>query len=251
MIIGLGLGVGFPNGVGAPLPGVGSSLRLMLKGTGPFDLGDGDDILRWHDLSGFANNIEQPVTGNQPTPEGSSVRFVQANTDHLIQNAGGIAAIANGDDSPFTVAMRVQRVAGTGCLFGFGNSASANAQMQIQHPTTTGTSKYRFFRRDDSGGAGAGQTADVNSTENIDANVNKLVWIFTGTTLTLRINGVVSSINATACNVGNMTLNRFTLGAGRLNAGAINPIDHRVFSFLMYNVGNLSADDLANIEANL
>lgn len=72
--------------------------------------------------------------------------------------------------------------------------------------------KYRTQRVDDTG------TVVTNTTtENANLNRRVITLIFNGTTRTIRLDGVVTSVNGEACNVGVMTPDNFDVAA--LSAG--------------------------------
>ncbi len=122
--------------------------------------------------------------------------------DYLLAN--GIATALAGSDTPFSLIIVGQQntTAGSQSFFTLGNSAGTSPVHELYAATT-----YRSFRRDD-----AASSSNVTGSINTNTNLNVLTYVFTGTAISLWVNGS-NSINGTAHNVGTCTFNRTAIGA--------------------------------------
>lgn len=223
------------------LPGYSFELRLALDQGGPYDLESGD-IVQWHDSSGFGNHATQSVPEERPTPETAgfngrrSVRFQASTSDHL--NANGFGAVGAGDDAPWTVAMLIEVISGTGAAFAFSSTTDADTIHTVQTPHVGGGGKLRSFRRGDA----TVPSSDVSSASNYPLTAQALIYEFTGTVGTIYIDDPdtpFSTHDMAAASVGQLTANAFTI-AGQKAAGTLSrPLDCRIACVLGWNVGDL------------
>lgn len=116
----------------------------------------------------------------------------------------GLASLFSGTDQPFSMVMVAKKIGnvGNGTYFSFSRSSSVTPLHLLRTNTTV---SYGSVRRD-----------DANTLSNLtagtpDTTAHVLAWVFTGTAVTLHIDGT-STIGA-AQDVGAMTVDQVDIGA--------------------------------------
>lgn len=169
-----------------------------------------DRVSQWNDLTGKFN-FTQATASKRPALSGGTVSFDGA--DDLMQ-ADAMAAILSGADVPisFIVVAKPNVVTGDQDVLDFTKVGAGNPTVELQ---ITG-SKYKWVHADDAS-AGA-NVVEVSGTANTSKHVQ--VWVYTGTAISLFIDGVVNAtLNAAADDIGQQT---FT-SAGHATLGARFP----------------------------
>lgn len=195
----------------------------------------------------------QPTVGNQPTRGGDGrLIFTQTNETTALQwlIADYRAALMTGTARPWSFAVRFRRVAGVGnhgTMWGVGNSGAATGQTQVQVPITTGTGRYRIFRQAD-----ATFTPDATSTtETVDTNEHLWIATFSGSaTPVCELDGVAMAMTLAGTFGGTMTVNIGTIGAGRQNAGPVNPWDGEILEWYFWDA-ELDSGQVADVRTHV
>lgn len=175
-----------------------------------------------------------------------SFSFTKASSHEMTIDALAAAVGPGTEDVPFTLIAAVQLTAtpaAADTLFSFGNSASAAPFMRLRANNTT---TYMAFRRDD-----ASASAAPFSSGGVDTNRHVMTWVFAGTTVTVRLDGVaLAGLSAAAMNVGALTLNRFAVGAARGSGASASFCSMRLAELCLV-MRALSGAELTDIEADM
>lgn len=169
-----------------------------------------DTVAYWSDKLGRLP-VSQATAGNRPTyitdaiSGRRAVKFTAASSQRLATSGADVSSIS-GDDNPYSVVMALRR-----------GSTIGTVPMSV-HPTVT---NYHEIRPIVVGGSTelassrvqAGIFTNVVTTSYFGGDVWYVVTaVFSGTTMTLRINGVDAAV-AGAMNIGSIALARMSLGA--------------------------------------
>lgn len=193
-------------------------------------------VSNWVDRNAGVQALTQGTAADKPLWSATSINghpgitFAVANTEYMVSSSAGIADFVSGADKPLTVIAMMQFVTAavaTRIAFGWGSTGGNNPQLYLANDATA---HYVQNKRDD-------VVAQVNlvSTQTIDtANYHVVTFKHTGTTSTVYTDGVVTSINASASDLGVATLNRFAIGA-LFKAGAASHSDILMGQFLAFD----------------
>jgi hypothetical protein len=163
---------------------------------------------------------------------------------YLVCTSGLAQLLAGGIDTAFTLFLVGQNrtLSGVRCLLGFFSTGSVQPVMDL----FTSAGAYASVRRDNSGGVPAVQPTGGTP------DTLKNIWtiIFTGTTLTVKINGGTIINAAPQDVVGAITFSAMILGATYGGASPNNWAD-LLFARLLGFTGVVSASDENYIQTNL
>lgn len=186
------------------LPG----LRLWLEADAITGLASTDPIDTWSDRSGYGNHATQSG-GNRPTYVTNAfgtkpgVLFTIASSQYF--RVDGVLPFLIGADAPHSLfaVIKLAATATIQCVFSISRSDDTGGNF-IQY-TMTATPQYRAHRVD------ATPTAVSILAGTPDTNAHVYSLLFSGTTVTLRIDGV-PIIDEQAMNVGNFTSDQASIG---------------------------------------
>jgi hypothetical protein len=195
-------------------------------------------LSQWNDKSGLGRNFTQITDVSQPEYETTgwdgkpSILFNGAD-GYMIADA--VAADFTGDDKPCTVIMAVEMVSHTSSAthWCFGHSGNiANYYWAFEDAT----GNVDIYRRDQGTGSPVQATGStVLSGRRIHSTV------FPGTEVSTYIDSVVD-INGAALDLNSVTLDRFTLGARRRNAGSSDYAHMRIAEMIIYKRALLATE---------
>jgi hypothetical protein len=171
----------------------------------------------WADQSSNGNNATAAAAGQRPTftasfLDGNAGVYIDANsTDAMFMN--GVAAQESGNDKPIQIfaICQLTTVNRTSSLFGFDSGGSGAMFYRI----STLTSNVMSVRKVQDAGGGV----SVTTTQVATADARLLSWEYTGTAMSIGINGTATSVNGTSLDLGNCTLTGCTLGAANSGFG--------------------------------
>ncbi len=169
-------------------------------------LNDGDPVGTWEDSSVNNNDATQATAANKPTYKTNIlnglpvVRFDGTN-DYLAAN--GLGTLISGADKPFTVVILFRAASGAD-VYSWGNSGNTVPFLTMRISSDKPTS----WKRDD-----AGSGTQKIPTDGASTTYRIVSHRHTGTAVSLYVNGVATSVLATADDLGTTTTNIFTLGA--------------------------------------
>lgn len=164
-------------------------------------------------LYGDPFHLNQATGANQPwlnpTGWGGVETAGQFNGTNQWMQVDAMAAQFSGTDLPvFALCVVEEASSGQDAAFWhIGNSTTTNPRIDL---FDNGAGFYRSIKRDD-----AGVPATNVTTLATDANRHVVAVMHTGTTVTIWVDGVVTSVNAAASNVGLTTVDQVTLAAFR------------------------------------
>lgn len=186
--------------------------QFFTDSAGTTPAGFTDNVGYWSDLSGFGNHATQAGASSvKPTLTTDGVSFDGG--DWL--GANGLASIASGDDVPFSVIakMHFTSISGSNRWLSWSNSGAGPLNYEHGFTGITGPNRHNSIRIDNVGGTSSVNNVTVLSLTNFET----VTYIFSGTTISLWVNGT-QTLNSVAHNVGTITLNQVTIGARRRTA---------------------------------
>lgn len=165
-------------------------------------------VATWRDASPNKNHIESTqrptfVPGGWGNGRPAVVFDGLANV--IGTSVGSICSAMGGADAPFSVFMIVQldTSADHGLVEWDDSGGLATSQLRTNFGATE---TLRYNRIDD-----AASAATVTGTTELGTSKRALFYVFPGTTCSTYVNGNLD-LDASACNVGTLTINRFRLG---------------------------------------
>lgn len=189
---------------------------------------DAHGVYQWDDTRDRVSATQSTDAYKSGYTSGESVDFTDTESHHLI--ADTVAAYASGDDVPVTVIIVCESADnGTNQRFYAWSNSSPALPCHIFGRNSANHVPYRR----DSTGASASDSVTVASPALIED-------VFSGTQRSIRVNGGTPAIHA--CDVGAVTLDRFTIGAWRFTT-VIQPMLGKIRHLLIYNRA-LSAAEL-------
>jgi hypothetical protein len=155
-------------------------------------------------------------------------------------NANGLAAGVAGADMPYTDIVSV-KLTNTAAYYAFtGAGRSSSAVPRIRNNAYSSVTAWGTNRRDD---AAAG--ADIYGGT-IDTNTHVVTFLFTGTALTVRVDGV-TVVNGTALDKGTLTLDTWSMGAVDTNGG-LDGAARALIGDVFHAARVLTLDEIAALE---
>lgn len=181
---------------------------------------NGSDVSNWASQKGSFNLI-QGTAADQPAwnatgCNGNGSLEGDGVSEHMTCDA--LATVASGDDTAFDICVLYKHLSGasgaTESLWGFGNSADVDSRMYGHYD---GSERWNIARRGDADAA----TSTVTTTQTYTNTTWHVGYVsYTGTAVSVWVDGAATSLAATALDKALCTLNRMTLMALRLNAAA-------------------------------
>jgi len=175
-------------------------------------LNGGADVAQINDQSGNARHLTADA-GKQPAYSATGWNGAEPACDFdgaaEFMRANGVGVALAGTDVPFTLVITLQMLAQATGKYVVGCSA-ANAGANGRHYIQTGsaTNAIQSRRTDDA----AANDADT-TTETLGVGRHIVSMVFTGTAITIYLDGTVTTVSAAVCNVGLMSTARFGLAA--------------------------------------
>lgn len=197
---------------------------------------DGSAVESVATLAARAVNLTKYDNGTRPVWSATSLGGKPGITyNNSCLTADAIAADVAGEDHPFTVVMRQRSTnlfGGNWAVFG----ASSDGAYHRMSPHF-GDRMWSMRRG-----------SEVYTDQIITTNANQtLTWIFSGTTVTIRRNGV-ANVTAAAQNVASCAFDRFTIGAMRTSSGPVVFSQNTVIGRILVYDSALSGGDLTAAE---
>jgi hypothetical protein len=175
----------------------------------PFWVGSGSTLTTWTAAKGGIDwsGVASPTLADTWGARG--FRKVTCNGTTQYMTANSLAAGVTGNDLPWSMclAFKFETAATNKVVFAFSDTSNTLRYHILQTTTSTGT-KYSIFRND-----GTTTVNAIVTTPAVDTSTHVMTILFTGTAVTIRLDGVTTSVNAASHNVGSVTLTKATLGA--------------------------------------
>lgn len=190
---------------------------------------DNDPVGGWTDQSGAGNHGQQATSTLRPLLKLNSQNGksgIQFDGVDDVIFADTLAAIATGTDIPVSIMIVGKTTVGSATWWSFGNSGTATPNFRGQ---TTGIPNLFCGRTDDASTA-TSRSAGSPSISNV---TNILQWVFTGTGISMAVDGAALAGNT--LDVGVTTLNQFALGRRHEGSSFFNANAGTFYEIIAYN----------------
>lgn len=230
---------------------LGSSGYTVAFPTGTYNTNQTWDAVcgTWKDQSGSGNDATQTTAGQCPLintnvlSNGHTSILIDPNLSNSLVLPTAFASAFSGTSKPLTVVARIKLTVANraGELIGLADSGSAQFRLRCQ----TAASVMGAQRVSDAGTSTTLATTDADST-----NAATISWVYSGTTMSIFLNGSATSISGTTLAPGT---NACTLSTARIGADGNFTADNmwgdigEVWAFTTA----LSATDRALVEAHV
>lgn len=209
-------GVSYPAGQ----TGVATAASVLLPGTGitiamaagPYNVDNKYDsvVASWGDQSGLGNNASQATENRRNTISFTAMSggrpsiSIDANRNGIM-SCDSLAAAFSGNDLPCTVlaALKNQDNARAGALLTFGDVSAA----EMRYEVSTAAAKVRAQRAPDAGGL-----VTVTTTDAQVLTPEYVSFVYTGTAISVFLNGVATSLSGTALDTAATTFSTAAVG---------------------------------------
>lgn len=194
------------------------------------------------DKSNAGSNATQGTTAQQPTLTTASFggREALSFTGAEYLTIPGLAAVFSGDDKAFSIHCAFQGSQTGRVLFAASRSTASAPVLWLGLHTTN---EFRVLRRADDNGF---QIVDFAQTDTSD---HVLSFIFTGTTFSMWVDGVMV-VDGLTLNTNQMTIDQFTIGTYLSPTNPILNFIGRMGEFVVYNRAN-TAQEIKDIQRYL
>ena len=168
---------------------------------------------------------------------GRPVLSFAGGSKYLTSTAAKLIATANGNDNPITIVAAIRRgTADSGSRAFFGWSRKSTTSDYIRAGYSGAAGLYARTQNNTAVFAGLGNVFPEDKWY-------IATWIFSGQTVTLRVNGVTVAADV-GCDVPALTLEEFSIGAvyAVANNGYVNSVTGALDEFRLFNVGSLTQE---------
>lgn len=205
----------------------------------------------WKDQSGLGNDATQATQGQCPLIEttamgnGHTSVLIDPNLSNSLVLPTAFATAFSGTSKPMTLIARCKLIVAnrTGPLIGLADTGTADFRLRPQ----TSASKMGAFRRTDANASTTLATTDADTT-----NSATYSWVYTGTALSIFLDGVATSVAGAANNLAPGT-NACTFSNARIGADGNFAAENAwlAASEIWAFTTGLSAADRASVEAHV
>lgn len=249
---GAGIGVGQGGNLWTkpflpPFPLTVTGIALFVWGDAMTHTGNGSVITRIEDLANnddaFGANITQPVTASNEFFNGHWCAVIEAG-GHWEHNGAAVTSVASGVNKPWTIYGSVALITNSvSSVVGWGRSATTTSRWTCSFSRGGATRDMAIVKIRDTGAA---TTSDGTTT--LDATPTTYTFRTDGINVTAALGGVAEVLGSPAQTSGQLTVDRFAVGA-QITMGTFTAASRmRVRALAVYNNQPSAGDEAAILE---